>query len=102
LILDQRLRALRGVNRCRNQVSSCPCRCPSIQPWQRATSSASRCVTVSILVPFFAIFSQTPAADSWCSPSHAANPSFEANESTGRSSLGGMREPYGRRLRRDH
>jgi hypothetical protein len=41
LIFDQRLRGPRRVNRCRNRRSSPARFCPSIQPWQSATSSAS-------------------------------------------------------------
>ena len=41
LICDHGLRAVRGVNRCRNIASSRPRFCPSIQPWQSARSTAS-------------------------------------------------------------
>src|SRR5829696_561774 len=86
LIFDQVLRGRRGPNLWRNQLSSSPLRWPSIQPKQRATSSASACVTVAIPVAFFAIFSHTPGARSCSASIQASNAAALSNGTIGSSS----------------
>src|SRR5260221_10162978 len=86
LTFDQLLRARRGVKRWRNHSPSNGRRCPSIQPWQSAMSSASAWVTVGMPDAFFAILIHTPSSSAWVA-SQVAHASDEANAMTGRSSF---------------
>ena len=57
--------------------------CPSIQPKQSATSTASAWTTVGMPVPFLAILIQRPSLVAWCSSSQASKSCLDANGKTG-------------------
>ena len=69
----QMLFGLRGVNRCKNDVSSNGIRMASIQPQQSAMSSASACVTVGSPEAFLWILIQISDCESWFARSHVSN-----------------------------
>src|SRR5688572_12297818 len=66
---DQMLRGVRGVNFCSQLALSRLLPCPSIQPKQIASSTASAYVTDGTADPFFDSCNQSPADEAWCSSS---------------------------------